>query len=572
MRGDVETVGWERTPLRYPRRLALVWLLSWFASGCQTEPNQRLMNIHEAYLEKYRPLWLEAQAAWWEANTTGSDQAFERKKSADKAIAELHSDKDTFAALTVLRESQELEDETSRRLLDTMFRNFLPGQVDRNLQEQIIESEAELEQLFNAHRSHVGGRNLTENEVREILVQTDDSAQAEAAWKAYMAVGEKVEEPYARVVQLRNRLARELGFANFYVMQLELQELDEGEFLGLFDELDELTGEPFADVKQQIDEARARKFSIALHELRPWHFGDLFFQEAPDVQDVDLDAVFKESDIVELAQNYYASLKLPCEDVIGRSDLYEKEGKSPHAFCSDLDREGDIRILCNIQPNLYWMTTVVHELGHAVYDKYLGRELPFLLREASHSVTTEGIAMMFGAMVKNEDWLARVRGLDVETARRAGKAARQALRMEKLIFSRWTQVMVRFEQGIYSNPEQNAGKLWWDLKREYQLLNPPQSVDRPDYAAKMHVLNYPVYYHSYLMGDLFAAQIRNHIALNVLGLESVEESSLFGQEKAGEFLKNEVFGPGNLYSWNELTRRATGEPLSAKYFAHQVVD
>ena len=63
MRGDVETVGWERTPLRYPRRLALVWLLSWFASGCQTEPNQRLMNIHEAYLEKYRPLWLEAQAA-----------------------------------------------------------------------------------------------------------------------------------------------------------------------------------------------------------------------------------------------------------------------------------------------------------------------------------------------------------------------------------------------------------------------------------------------------------------------------------------------------------------------------
>ena len=59
---------------------------------------------------------------------------------------------------------------------------------------------------------------------------------------------------------------------------------------------------------------------------------------------------------------------------------------------------------------------------------------------------------------------------------------------------------------------------------------------------------------------------------NVLGLESVEESSLFGQEKAGEFLKNEVFGPGNLYSWNELTRRATGEPLSAKYFAHQFVD
>ena len=37
--------------------------------------------------------------------------------------------------------------------------------------------------------------------------------------------------------------------------------------------------------------------------------------------------------------------------------------------------------------------------------------------------------------------------------------------------------------------------------------------------------------------------------------------------EAGEYLRGAVFGPGNLYPWNELTRRATGEPLTAKYFA-----
>ena len=52
-----------------------------------------------------------------------------------------------------------------------------------------------------------------------------------------------------------------------------------------------------------------------------------------------------------------------------RSDLYEKPGKSPHAFCTDIDREGDVRVLANIVPNEYWMGTMLHELGHSVYSQ-----------------------------------------------------------------------------------------------------------------------------------------------------------------------------------------------------------
>ena len=53
--------------------------------------------------------------------------------------------------------------------------------------------------------------------------------------------------------------------------------------------------------------------------------------------------------------------------MIARSDLYEKKGKSPHAFCTDIDREGDVRVLANIVPNEYWMGTMLHEFGHSVY-------------------------------------------------------------------------------------------------------------------------------------------------------------------------------------------------------------
>jgi peptidyl-dipeptidase A len=193
--------------------------------------------------------------------------------------------------------------------------------------------------------------------------------------------------------------------------------------------------------------------------------------------------------------------------------------------------------------------------------------VPYLLRGPAHALSTEGVAMMFGAMSKNEDWLMRVLELDPAESARASQAAREMYRRERLIFCRWAQVMVRFERGMYSNPGQDLGELWWSLKKRYQLLNPPETTSRPDYAAKMHILSAPVYYHSYVLGDLFAAQVRHYIAREILGISDVHSTCFYGQSEVGAYLREKVCGPGNLYSWNELTRRATGEALTAKYFA-----
>jgi peptidyl-dipeptidase A len=355
-------------------------------------------------------------------------------------------------------------------------------------------------------------------------------------------------------------------------MRLELDEVGEDQLIRLFDELDELTAGPFTSLKADIDKARAAKFGIDVKALRPWHFGDLFFQEAPAIEAVNLDEVFKDQDLLALTKKYYESLGLEVGDIIARSDLYEKPGKSPHAFSTDLDREGDVRTLCNIKPNAMWADTVLHELGHAVYDKYINHDVPFVLHEASHSITTEGFAIMIGTMSKNEDWLIKCRRLPPDQAAAVVEAARREMRAQKLIFSRWAQVMVRFERGMYEKPDQDLGKLWWDLKKKYQLLNPPETTSRPDYAAKIHVVTTPVYYHSYMMGDLFASQVQHCIAANVLNVSDPTKTSFYGHKEAGDYLRKQIFGPGNLYSWNDLTKRATGEPLTAKYFAQQYVN
>jgi peptidyl-dipeptidase A len=74
-----------------------------------------------------------------------------------------------------------------------------------------------------------------------------------------------------------------------------------------------------------------------------------------------------------------------------------------------------------------------------------------------------------------------------------------------------------------------------------------------------------------LLGELLASQLHNHIVYKVLKLESYKNVSYVSQKKAGDFLRKKVFEVGAVYHWNEMIERATGEPLTPKYFVTQFV-
>ena len=68
--------------------------------------------------------------------------------------------------------------------------------------------------------------------------------------------------------------------------------------------------------------------------------------------------------------------------------------------------------------------------------------------------------------------------------------------------------MTNFERALYADPEADLAATWWELVSRYQLLTPPEGRDAPDWAAKIHVACAPVYYHTYLYGNLVASQLR----------------------------------------------------------------
>jgi peptidyl-dipeptidase A len=339
--------------------------------------------------------------------------------------------------------------------------------------------------------------------------------------------------------------------------------------LKLFDELDELTREPFKAAKADIDARLAKKYKIKPEELLPWHYQDPFFQETPGVFAANLDEPYKKADLLKMVRQFYEGIGLPIDRVIANSDLLPRKGKSQHAFCTDIDREGDVRVLANIEPNEQWASTLLHEFGHSVYstnNNAIPPSLPYCLRMEAHILTTEGVAMMFERLSKRQAFLKEME-IKVEDPKAFDEAGAQAWRYSLLIFSRWCQVMLRFEKAMYENPDQDLNKLWWDLVEKYQMVKRPPKRNAPDYASKVHIVVAPVYYHNYMMGQLFASQLHHAIAREVYKGADPNTVIYVGNKDVGAFMKKRVFEPGRTKPWNELTEYATGRPLEAKAFA-----
>jgi peptidyl-dipeptidase A len=356
-------------------------------------------------------------------------------------------------------------------------------------------------------------------------------------------------------------------------MKIRLQEHDPDMLLALFAELERETDAPFKAMKAKLDAEQAPRFGLKPEQLMPWHYDNPFFQSPPPSAALDADIFYEhmpKEAIVELSKTFFADIGLPMEDLAANSDLYEREGKDQHAFCITMDRGGDVRMLLNIQPTQDWMDTMLHEAGHAVYYKYINRSLPFNLREASHIFTTEAIAMMFGALGKNPAWLTGYAGADAAKVTEAAPALAEQRQREQLIFARWAMVMFHFEKTLYENPDQDLNTAWYDLVERLQLLKRPEGRDAPDWAAKPHFTIAPVYYHNYLLGELFAAQLRDKLA-TMAGHEGSRATLAWnGRKDFGQFLIKEVFEPGMTLPWPAAVAKATGTPLSAAAFAAEV--
>ena len=540
--------------------------------GCGlNQEEKQLKEFIRSHVEKVRPVEKEANLAYWNASISGKSEDYDRSSELQIELNKIYSSKEDFEYLKLSKASGRIKKPLLARQLDVLFNDYLQNQIEPALMQEIVELSTKIEKQFSTFRPVIDGEKVTTNAVNAILKKETDSKKRKNAWLASKAVGPMVAEDVIRLAKLRNQAAQHLGFDNYHTLTLATTEMDVEELNRIMDELYGLTYQPFKTIKHEIDSLLAQKYDIPVSEIKSWHYHDPFFQEVPLIFELDLDAYYKNKDVKELASLYFDGIGMPAESILKKSDLYEHEGKNPHGYCTDIDREGDIRILCNLKNDEGWMDIMLHELGHALYDKHFDSKLPFILRRPAHPFTTEAVAMFFGRLSRNPAWMKEMLGLSEEEQSQIDETATKYTRLRQIIFARWVMVMYNFEREFYSDPDQDLNALWWQLVEKYQLIEKPEKRNEPDWASKIHIPLYPCYYHNYLLGELLASQFHHHLIQNVLKLEPDQNPGYVKQPEIGLYFKQKVFKSGSRYHWNEMIRQATGEPLKPKYFVDQFV-
>lgn len=516
----------------------------------------------QSYIGEFQPRHRARMEASWSLMTTGSEMARDELGEASQALELMHADASTYEQLSRWVKEDPTGDSELDRQIEVLQHAFGHRQGPPELLARIVELQTELSHTFGTHRGEVDGAPMSDSEIERVLSESDDVELRRKAWEASKSVGATVADRVRELARLRNELAVGQGYRDYYAMSLARQELDEDELFRTLDTLERATRAPFRTRKAVYDAERARRFETRAEELRPWHYTNPFFQsvEVPDA--LPLDETFADLDLEDVTARFYDGLGMNVRDVLARSDLYPREGKNQHAFCMDVDRAGDIRVLANVRPSERWMSTMLHEFGHAVYDRYLDRNLPYVLRRPAHTFVTESIAMLMDRQTNNVEFLIEYAGLPaMEVTPLSGELRRNAcFRMQ--VFVRWVLVIVNFERALYEDPDrEDLNAHWWSLVRRYQLIEPPEGrEEHPDWAAKLHLALAPVYYQNYMLGELLASQLHAHISTQS------RHPALADNQYAGEFLIQQIFQPGASLRWDALVERATGQELSPDAF------
>ncbi|MCE3287604.1 MAG: oligoendopeptidase [Gaiellaceae bacterium] len=497
------------------------------------------------------PRALAANLAWWNSQVEATEENAARRAKAELALSDTLADRDLFDAVTAARESG--GNGLVRRQLDLLRNSMLTHQIPDTLRARIVELESSVDMRFSRHRGVVAGVEVGDTEIKRILRRSDDQAEREEAWEASKTVGAEVAADVRELARLRNEAARGLGYRDWFALSVSTDELDEVKLADTLAAADRVTAGPFARWKGALDETLAARFDCSLSELRPWHYADPFFQETPPDGAVDLDPLFADRDVVALARRTFEGVGLEVDGILERSDLYPREGKNQHAFCIDIDRAGDVRILANTVETHDCADTMLHELGHGVYNLGFLDDLPWFLR-STHLVTTEGSALFSGALSGRRDWLEVVLGASASDVAELGARLDAARAAELLVFTRWVLVMNAFERALYADPEADLDTIWWELVSRHQGITPPDGRRAPDWAAKIHIAVAPVYYHTYLYGAIVGLQLTAFLEGSAGGIVD--------RPDAGRILREKLFAPGQSVRWDRLVQNATGSPLS----------
>jgi len=203
--------------------------------------------------------------AYWILETTGSPDAADLKSDLDTELKMIFNCPETYKKLLSWVD-EPLSSEDARQL-DVLIRAFKQNQVPVKILEEISKKEALLAQTYANYRPVLGGKEKSENEIRNILKNENDPAIRKEAWEASKEIGGALAPQILTLVKLRNEAAHSLGYSDYFQMQLDLQEVDPEWLLNTLDDLSRKSEKGYLEVLAEIEKGQSERFKVPVSEL-----------------------------------------------------------------------------------------------------------------------------------------------------------------------------------------------------------------------------------------------------------------------------------------------------------------
>src|SRR5439155_9931592 len=242
-----------------------------------------------------RRVLTRASLAWWTASLSGRPRDYKRRESADRAVNRHYARHAASQKLARLADASDL-DPLTRRRLDRLRLAYRSKQAPVDILDRITSAEARIQETYSVFRAQFDGHSTTDNELEDVLRTSTDTTRVRTAWEARKQIGPVVADGLREITRLRNDAARAIGFPDYWHAQLLLDELNPGRLAETLAQVEAETRQPFQAMKADLDQHLAKRFGVDARDLRPWHYGDPFFQETPEVFAPPADPLYAEHD------------------------------------------------------------------------------------------------------------------------------------------------------------------------------------------------------------------------------------------------------------------------------------
>ena len=475
----------------------------------------------------------------------------------------------------------EVGGDTRRKLERIKLGVNLPAPSTAGAAQELAQVNTRMRSRYATGTIEFDGRTVPRADLEVMMGTERDADRLQEIWTKWREVPVDMKADYARMVEIGNAGAQELGYADLGAMWRSRYDMEPDAFADftdrLWSEVKPLYDPLMCHVRAELNEAYGDEI-VPLDQPIPAHllgnmwaqqWGNIYDLVAPPAADPGYDltellvgAGYDARRMVETGESFFSSLGFdPLPESFWERSLFTKPADREvvcHASAWSLDGADDIRIKMCTSVNADDFETVHHELGHNYYQRAYRDQSP-LYWDGANGGFHEAIGDMIALSI-TPDYLQRIDLLDdvPDASSDLGLLMKRAL--DKVAFLPFGLLVDRWRWQVFDGtltPETyNEG--WWNLRREYQGVRPPveRTADHFDPGGKYHIPNNVSYTRYFIAGIL---QFQFHqAACEIAGWEGpLHRCSIYGNEEVGRRF-GEMLELGASRPWPEALEAFTG--------------